>query len=218
MLNSRRLIEAMTRKGVSQGALAREVGVTPPAIQQLVNGKTLRTRVLPEIAKALDVSQAWLRNETDDPSRLFEETAPPEEIEALRAKASRDQIITDANATLDEARERSRFYEAIARTWLRSAELHDLDSILGRPVRGNGMAPALMHNDEVIYDTSQNTLDSQGDIWAIVHIGIFSYRRLFRVSETRVRVAADDPAEADFEVDLDQLTILGRALHMSRSL
>src|SRR5690242_11948648 len=63
-----RLQEAMDAKGFDQAALAKAAGCTQGAISQIMLGHTQRSKFLPEIAEALDVSVDWLRGLTDAPA------------------------------------------------------------------------------------------------------------------------------------------------------
>lgn len=56
----------MADAGINQSELARRIGVTPGAINQIVGGPTKRTRLLPAIARELGVSVDWLAGLTDD--------------------------------------------------------------------------------------------------------------------------------------------------------
>lgn len=60
-----RLNEAMTRRGVSQSALARAIGTTQGAISLILRGKTANSRLLPKIALQLDVPLPWLLGTSD---------------------------------------------------------------------------------------------------------------------------------------------------------
>ena len=55
-----RLAEAMADAETDQSQLARDVGCTPGAINQIVNGGSRRSRFLPDIADVLGVSLRWL--------------------------------------------------------------------------------------------------------------------------------------------------------------
>lgn len=57
-----RLSYAMQLKGISQGALASEVGVAQPTIWRLVSGKAKGSTRLVDIARALSVNADWLAN------------------------------------------------------------------------------------------------------------------------------------------------------------
>ncbi|WP_237612720.1 helix-turn-helix domain-containing protein [Proteus sp. G4417] len=56
-----RLSRAMSLRDISQGELARKVGMSQPAIFKLVNGETKTSRKIVEIALALEVNPAWLQ-------------------------------------------------------------------------------------------------------------------------------------------------------------
>lgn len=58
-----RLQDALNDRGWSQGKLARATGVTQGAISQILLGKTLRSKFLPDIADVLGVSLRWLVGE-----------------------------------------------------------------------------------------------------------------------------------------------------------
>lgn len=62
-----RLRAAMGEANLDQSGLARELGVTPGAINQILSGKTKRSRYMPAIAARLGVSLAWLLSEADSP-------------------------------------------------------------------------------------------------------------------------------------------------------
>lgn len=72
-----RLQEALDGAGWSQGRLARTVGVTQGAISQILLGKTLRSKFLPEIAEVLGVSLRWLAGEDVPKDPL---TPPPPRV------------------------------------------------------------------------------------------------------------------------------------------
>lgn len=56
-----RLSIAMSLRDISQGELARKVGMSQPAIFKLVNGETKTSRKIVEIALALEVNPTWLQ-------------------------------------------------------------------------------------------------------------------------------------------------------------
>src|SRR5688572_14990884 len=61
-----RLHEAMREAGLDQTALGDRVGCTQGAISQILVGRTRQSRLLPDIARALDVSVEWLLDRSDD--------------------------------------------------------------------------------------------------------------------------------------------------------
>ena len=66
-----RMRERMSAEGFSQSDLAREAGCTQGTIQQILDGTTRRSRMLPEIARALNTTVEYLTGTsdraTDDP-------------------------------------------------------------------------------------------------------------------------------------------------------
>jgi transcriptional regulator with XRE-family HTH domain len=69
-LTSARVQERMDTLGLDQSELARRVGCSPAAINQIVTGKTQNSRFLPKIARSLGVSLSYLEGETADPADL----------------------------------------------------------------------------------------------------------------------------------------------------
>jgi len=61
-----RLQELMSEYGDDQSSLARKIGCTPAAINQILTGRTQRSRLLPEIADVYDVSLAYLQARSND--------------------------------------------------------------------------------------------------------------------------------------------------------
>ena len=59
--------------GWTQVQLAEEVGTSQAVIQKIENGKSLRPRILEDLAKALDVSPSWLMFGVEEVSALDDE-------------------------------------------------------------------------------------------------------------------------------------------------
>jgi transcriptional regulator with XRE-family HTH domain len=59
--------------GWTQVQLAEEVGTSQAVIQKIENGKSLRPRILEDLAKSLDVSPSWLMFGVEEVSALNEE-------------------------------------------------------------------------------------------------------------------------------------------------
>lgn len=61
-----RLTDLMHENGDDQSSLARRVGCTPAAINQILTGRTQRSKFLPEIAELYDVSLGFLTGRSND--------------------------------------------------------------------------------------------------------------------------------------------------------
>ncbi|MBG6243435.1 MAG: helix-turn-helix domain-containing protein [Candidatus Symbiopectobacterium sp. Dall1.0] len=59
---SERLIQAMSARNISQGALAKAAGIAQPTIWRLVKGQAKGSTKLVDIANALSVNVEWLAN------------------------------------------------------------------------------------------------------------------------------------------------------------
>ncbi|CAK8737935.1 hypothetical protein SODG_001649 [Sodalis praecaptivus] len=63
---SERLIQAMSARNISQGALAKAAGMAQPTIWRLVKGQSQGTTKLVDLANALSVNIEWLANGSGD--------------------------------------------------------------------------------------------------------------------------------------------------------
>ena len=75
-----RLRKRRREMGLTQTELAERVGTSQAVIQKIENGKSLRPRILEEIAAALDVKPAWLMFGVEEAGELTDEA-----IELARA-------------------------------------------------------------------------------------------------------------------------------------
>nr|WP_255355393.1 helix-turn-helix transcriptional regulator [Novosphingobium sp. FSW06-99] len=90
-----RIKARMAELGISQGYLAREVGVKQPTISALISGKSRSSTHLHLIARALQTTPAYLTGETDDPSigaaALAYSPSDMEWLEVLHSLSPRDR-------------------------------------------------------------------------------------------------------------------------------
>jgi len=66
-ITAQRLEEAMEERGLDQSELARIVGCSPAAINQILSGKTRNSRFLPVIATRLGKPLSYLQGASNDP-------------------------------------------------------------------------------------------------------------------------------------------------------
>lgn len=80
-IDSVRFREALAKRGIDQTELARRLGCTPGAINQIASGRTRKSKLLPEITAELHVSMDWLLRKTDDPEPgAIDHLVSPEEL------------------------------------------------------------------------------------------------------------------------------------------
>ena len=89
MIRGDRILELLHARGLSQGELARRVGVKQPSIFKLIHDNKSGSRHLHRIACELGTTSAYLTGETDDPdSDLPDDAMTSEErewVDLLRA-------------------------------------------------------------------------------------------------------------------------------------
>lgn len=107
-----RLEQAMDDEGFNQTSLAEAVGATQGAIQQILSGRTKRSRLLPDIADALGVSVQWLIGKSDD-------RTPPAQAPAAPAAEGEKPLPIPSETQLAEV------LEALAGVFLKGVEIED---------------------------------------------------------------------------------------------
>jgi transcriptional regulator with XRE-family HTH domain len=118
-----RLQEALDSAGWSQGKLARTIGVTQGAVSQILLGKTLRSKFLPEMAEVLGVSLRWLTGEDVPRDPL---TPPPP-----RVAPSPPQVVM-MGVTMPPERALVRMFEALLAGIDPDASRDELALLLGQ--------------------------------------------------------------------------------------
>ncbi|RLV61752.1 LexA family transcriptional regulator [Parashewanella curva] len=85
---SERLTYAMNLAGMSQGRLARKVGIRQQSVYQLCSGKTLASKYTPHLAKALGIKVQWLVHGEGDmyDENVSSDLVAPKEIPVINWK------------------------------------------------------------------------------------------------------------------------------------
>lgn len=71
MIKAERLAKRSKDRNISQAELARRVGMTQPAMNQLFTGVSRTSRKIGAIARELNTTPEYLEGMTDDPSESF---------------------------------------------------------------------------------------------------------------------------------------------------
>jgi transcriptional regulator with XRE-family HTH domain len=208
MIDIERLTSAMREKSVSQGELARAVGVSPPAIQQILNGKTRFTRHIEKIAAYLSVSKEWLegasnRRETHLSYVLRNLTAFP--LYPL-SRLMDDSYESEENLYVDKR--------------LMPSELVNDDQIVAVLNESDDMSPTLKKNAVFVisYKEVPERFDRQDAIWVLSYHDIVMVRRVRIVGPGRVALIPDNTTKPTIEADVDaEIVIGGRLLWVAQS-
>jgi phage repressor protein C with HTH and peptisase S24 domain len=214
-----RIEERLTALALSQGELARRVGISPQAIWKLVNGQSQGTKHLHRIARLLETTPEYLLGETGDPSPHAASIAPqlnedPDlvEIDMIDLSYGMGQSFIDSDHVEVE---RVRFSHSWLRQFTNSAP-HFLASTRGI---GDSMMPTIHDRDVVIIDKSQTRLENNmGDkIWAVTYAGMGMIKRLRALPDGTVKLSSDNQLIRDELATDGDLFIVGRVIAVVRS-
>ena len=206
-----RISELMDQRDLDQSTLARRVGCTPGAINQIMKGRTQSSRFLPKIATVLGVPYEFLVGETDDPDDWQQGDLSDEvQIDSIDLAYGMGGTFLDTDAV-----EVSK--STFSRGWLRQYTESAPEHLFSATGVGDSMYPTIHDRDGIIADRSRRRIDQGDRIWAIVFGGFGMIKRLRPMPDGTVRIMSDNPQVSDeFATDGD-LTIVGRVVAIVRS-
>ncbi|MDO7843435.1 XRE family transcriptional regulator [Sphingomonas immobilis] len=205
-----RLAEAMRNRGYSQNRLAQEVGISQSAIQQIINGKTSRSKWLPDIARTLGVSVAWLLGEDVEPGRPITmgdiDFVQLTEIDIGYGMGGGTFIedVSDENQAIFDPR------------WLIAITRSPPQMLFVARGIGDSMMPTLLDNDTLIVDRGQRRLTQQDRIWALTYGELGMIKRVRRLPSGQFHLLSDNPAIPPITAAEDELNLVGRVVWIGR--
>lgn len=213
-----RLKAAMGRAHIDQAALAEQVGCTQGAISQIINGRSQRSRFLPDIAAAVGTTVAFLNGETNDPSL---NAAPALNVDEM---AERLDLVPIANVDMAYGMGLTFAGDHIEvevlhfpRAWLESLTSTAPQDLAWARGRGNSMSPTIEDNDLVLIDRSDRSVRDQDAIWAFT-IGDVAMMKRLRVRGENVTILSDNDRVPPDHAHPDEINIVGRVSHIVRRL
>jgi transcriptional regulator with XRE-family HTH domain len=215
MIDRDRLKSEMTRQRVSQAALAGAVGVSPAAIQQILNGKTRRPRAAREIARILGVSQDWLEGVTDDPAHQHIDDIKDDDLVPIAVP----YFTTQFDVAITPSQKVARRLVLFSRSWIRSILPDTMPkNIVMMRFTSRSMAPTILPGDDVMIVT-QETFDGEaGTIWLFDYDDQSLYRRVRRGEGDTWHLFADNPATPALDVPASAVRFFGKVVWQGRSL
>lgn len=226
-----RLKEAMHISGLSQDQLAKLVGVSQPAIQKMVAGRTQGSRKLVEIASALGVRPEWLSSGSGD-MRLDgskphhpDSTIPPESewvgVDAWDSNTPlpddevevpflRDIELACGDGScmdVDYNGFKLRFSKSTLR---RVGARTDGSGVLCFPATGNSMEPIIPDGATVAINCDDKKI-IDGKVYAVNQDGWKRLKMVYRVGPDRVSLRSYNSSEhPPEERSLSEVEVLGR--------
>jgi len=214
-----RIRELMEHKGLSQADLAREAGISQPAIQQILNGTTMRTRRLPEIARALDVTVSFLMGYTDNKDEHAFETKPSPEEMALELGVTRVRQVPveygmgGGTYIEDYVEEKYSFFDS---EWIQQITDSPAASLFVARGIGDSMFPTLHDSDSLLVDRAQTRIMQQDRIWALTYGDVGMIKRVRKQPRGTFLIMSDSPHVSDFEADAADVHVIGRVIWIGR--
>lgn len=229
MIIGDRILARLEALGMSQGKLARSVGLSRQAISKMILGGIGETGKLYLIARALETTPEYLIGETDDPSPGSPAASPtqpysPPPAEIAEGKAPSDVVqVREIDLTfgmgatyLDvPVTTQSRVF---SREWLRQYTHANPDRLYFAQGIGDSMFPTLLDSDLLLIDTSQDTLKLNDKIWAIAYGNTGAVKRLRSMPDGGVKILSDNPSIPDETAYDGELTVLGRVVAVVRKM
>ena len=213
---------------MSQADLARMVGASPPAIQQILSGKTKRSRLVSSMARVLGVSEAWLTGESDSPFEVVSGSMTPDElVKQLRVRLSGGAVFGQID---DDGHKPEFLNDLFDPDWLVhqiskfDPTISDIDDedfvppVLTIPAGTDAMAPTINKGDQVTVSLWNHKVDQADAIWYISYGGLRMIRRLMPLPIGGFRVSGDNPNSPTFEAPAHDVRIIGRAFWVGRPL
>ena len=210
-----RINPALQTKGLSVNALARQVGVSYPAMRKITKGETLNPKFLFEIAEALNVSVEWLKtgegsseNRSDDPS---DDHIRFERLDVIAALG--DGYINNETAEVVD-------FVHVDKAWAREKLGGNLSRIQVITARGDSMQGTIEDGDVLFVDTSVRSFEGEG-VYLLSFADGLKAKRLQASVGGGLLVISDNPLYRTETIEndkLEKLTICGKvrgAWHLS---
>lgn len=197
-----RINSLIEERKISQEILAIDVGISQAAISKICQGRTKRSRFLPQIAAYFNVAEHWL---------LFGE-------EATKNNADMDEDIhipfyKDVQLSAGYGAHEFEDYEGrtirFSRDTLREVNVSPKDAVCVT-VKGDSMEPVFKNGATVGIDLSRKKI-IDGDVYAINNDGLLQMKRLKHKSGSVITVESYNREEYPaFDVPMEQVEIIGR--------
>lgn len=213
-----RLTARMKKMGLSQSELARRVGVKQPTISSLASGDSHTSGKLHAIARELEATVDWLEGLTDDPSAGVIALPPMAEIAkqlGLALVPSVEIGYSMGGGSIIEDYQQIGF-QAFDAGFLARITKGPVEKLFVAQGDGDSMQPTMMHEDNVLIDTSQKTITQQDRIWALAYGDLGMIKRVRRLPGDRYLILSDNPTVVPFEVSGEELHVIGRVVWIGR--
>ena len=209
-MDTNRLMEAMYKRELSQSDLARLTGLTQGAINQILSGKTRKSKYAPDIARALGVSLEWLSGQ-DVPSGI---RGTVDKVDFVQLTELDVGYGMGGGTFIEEHGEhKPRVFDP---AWLREITPSKPEMLFIARGIGDSMMPTLLDNDILIVDRGQRRVTQQDRIWAVTYGELGMVKRVRRLPSGQFLLMSDNAAISPIEAAPDEINIVGRIVWIGR--
>lgn len=202
-----RINTALQTKGLSVNALARQVGVSYPAMRKITKGETLNPKFLFEIAEALGVSIEWLKTGEGSPEDSDGQETARLDLFDVAASCGSGHLNADYPELLHSLEiPKSALKELLGTDNLHGVKLMSPD--------GDSMEPTIPPKSITLIKTDIVEFESSG-VYLFTFQGYTYIKRLARGKAGVIHVTSDNPiyGKSDFVIEpeeFDDLFIHGK--------
>lgn len=205
---------AMKYRDVSQSQLAKAVGITQGAVNQILSGATKRSKYLPDIARFLGMNLEALMTSRHSSGLV---TVPPDDPENLVFLTEVDMGYGMGGGTFvdDHIDQEQALFDG---RWLRAITRSPPNLLFVARGLGDSMSPTILDNDTVLIDRGQRHLTQQDRVWALTYGELGMVKRVRRKPEGRYLLMSDNPQISAIDAGEDELNIVGRLVWIGRKI
>lgn len=206
--------------GFSQAWLARRTGLTQPTINALIRNPSASSKHLDKIANALQTSVSYLLGETEDPSAELPNMSI-ESTKQLLGIAMIPELVDLRYSMGGGADAEDPPYERrvpFRKAWLKQLTSSGPEGVFLAMGQGDSMMPTILDGDHVLVERTENEIDRQDAIWAIVYSGFIMLKRVRRLPDGTFRLLSDNPAISPIDASEGEIIIVGRVVWIGRKM
>ena len=209
------------REGLSQPQLARKLGISQQAVQQLEAGKTQQPRYLVKLAKLIGCDPSALQ---DGKIKILREQRHNDDTvveEKYFNREYREVPVYDVRAAAgDGARvdeENIKHKVVFRRDWLRGVTGAPLDKLAVLEANGDSMVPTISDGDHLLVDMTQSAARRDGIYVIRLDDELLVKRVTVDPMRRTVTISSDNPVYKPIEsVPLTDVQVAGRVIWIGR--
>ncbi|NXZ84648.1 helix-turn-helix transcriptional regulator [Haemophilus influenzae] len=215
---STRLKTLLEEKGLSMNAFSKMVGVSQPAISDIVSGKTRSPKNIVEIATALGVDVNWLKTGEGEPNAQGSIISSLVSTDSDEHHRFRVDYLDVQAAAGHSGIENADYPEVIQSIYFSKEGLLEIvgkstnDGISLINVPTDSMVPTINKGDIVFVDTKVNYYTGEGVYFFLLNGGAY-IKRLMKLPTGVYRAISDNSVYPDFDISdelFDTAVIIGK--------